>query len=109
MSDFRAGNLRHRVTLVGPVRVSDGGGGATVTWLAVADLWAAIRPIKGKEILYAESLSGQVTHEFTLRWRDGVVPAMRFHWSDRIFEILAVFDADERRRQLTCHCREELL
>jgi SPP1 family predicted phage head-tail adaptor len=41
-----------------------------------------------------------------LRYRQGVVPAMRFRKATRIFHILAVIDVEERRRWLKCLCEE---
>ena len=117
MSTFRSGSsrrpgigtLRHRVALQAPVRTGDGGGGAVVTWSTIAEVWAAIRPQGGSEAVFAEAVSGVVTHDITIRHRAGVVPAMRFSWDGRIFEITAVLDIDERRRMLRCLCREQLL
>jgi SPP1 family predicted phage head-tail adaptor len=106
---FSIGALRHRLVLETPVRSSDGGGGATVTWSPVAEVWAQIIAVGGKETVVAEALAGRVSHEIVIRYRAGVVPAMRLRWGGRIFEILAVFDPEERGRVLHCHCREELL
>jgi head-tail adaptor len=44
-----------------------------------------------------------------LRYRAGVVPAMRFHKGARIFHILTVIDVEERRRWLKCWCEEREL
>ena len=54
-------------------------------------------------------LAGTVTHEVVLRYRAGVVPAMRFRKASRIFHILAVIDAEERGRWLKCWCEEREL
>jgi SPP1 family predicted phage head-tail adaptor len=105
----RIGALRHRIMLEAQVRAADGGGGATVTWTPVAELWAGIEPITGSETVRGEALAGRVSHEVTVRHRPGVEPAMRFRLGSRVFEIKAVLDVDERRRMLRCLCREELL
>lgn len=105
----RIGTLRHRVLLEAPVRSADGGGGATVAWMPVAEVWAGIGPGTGSESVLAESLGGRVSHEIVLRHRAGVEPAMRFRLGARRFEIVAVLDVDERRRMLRCLCREDLL
>ena len=71
-------NLRERLTLEQPVRTPDGGGGAAVTWQTVTELWAYVRPISGDERLAHDQLSGRLTHEVWIRYRAGVLPAMRF-------------------------------
>ena len=109
MSKPRIGALRHRIVLEGAARASDGGGGAVVNWLPVAELWASITPSTGSETIVAEAIAGRITHEIVVRHRSDIVPAMRFRFSARIFEIRAVLDVDERRRQSRCLCREELL
>lgn len=105
----RTGDLRHRLSIETPIRAGDGGGGATLTWAGLGEVWAAIEPVKGGEHLYAEAISGRVSHEVVVRWRDGLGPELRFRTGPRVFEILAVLDVDERRRFHRCLCREELL
>lgn len=105
----RIGALRHRVLLEAPVRAADGGGGATVAWTPVAELWAGITPGSGSESVLAESVTGRVSREIVVRHRADIEPAMRFRLGQRRFEIAAVLDVDERRRMLRCLCREELL
>jgi len=101
-------SLRERFTLEQPARTPDGGGGAAVTWNAVAQLWAYARPITGDERLRHDQVSGRLTHEVWIRYRAGVVPAMRFRQASRIYEIVAVIEA-ERRSRLKCLCEERSL
>lgn len=109
MSVLHIGAMRHRIVLEEATRVADGGGGAVITWDAVAELWASITPTTGSEAVIADQLAGRVSHEIIVRHRADIVPAMRFRLGARIFEILAALDVAERRRQLRCLCREELL
>lgn len=106
MTAMPIGALRQRVVLQHAVRTADGGGGAAETWTAVAELWAAVRPITGDERVAADVLSGQLTHEVWLRHRAGVTPSMRFLVGSRILDIRAVVDAEGRSRRLKCLCRE---
>ena len=54
----------------------------------------------------ADRLAGSVSHEVALRYRPGIVPAMRFRKGARVFHIVSVIDVDERRRWLKCLCEE---
>jgi SPP1 family predicted phage head-tail adaptor len=108
MSAPPIGKLRDRLTLEMAVRSDDGGGGAIVAWTAVADVWAAVRPITGDERLRADAVTGRVTHQVWIRHRVGVVPAMRFRAGDRILDIVAVLDPGPRDR-LRCLCEERNL
>lgn len=105
-SDDEIGEFRHRLTLEAPVRTADEGGTAVVTWTAVAEVWAAIRPTSGRERVDADRLTGHVTHEIRIRWRAGVDATQRFRLGPRIFAINAARDLDERRRLLVCACEE---
>ena len=103
------GALRHRIVIESAVRVPDNGGGATRTWVPVAEVWAAIDPIKGTETIVAEAVAGRVTFAIHIRYRNDLTPAMRFRLGTRNFEILSVLDADDRRRFLKCLVQERSL
>ncbi len=100
------GAMRHRLVLEQPTRLGDGGGGAVESWVATAEVWAAVTPQAGSEHVAAEAVEGRITHVIDLRYRPGLAPAMRLRFGTRLFEILGVVDIGERRRRLRCHCRE---
>jgi SPP1 family predicted phage head-tail adaptor len=106
MTEFLPSDLRHRLALEELDRVSDGGGGFTETWVGAATLWCDLRPLAGSETVEADRLAGTVTHEVALRYRPGVVPAMRFRNGGRVFHIVSVINVDERDRWLKCLCEE---
>lgn len=103
---MRPSVLRRRLTLEEMQRVSDDGGGFVESWAAVATIFANVRPVGGRESVEHDRLAGRITHEVVLRYRAGVVPAMRFRSEARIYEILAATDVEERRRWLKCLCEE---
>ncbi|MEM7425191.1 MAG: phage head closure protein [Pseudomonadota bacterium] len=103
---MRPGELRHRLVLQEAVRTDDGGGGAVETWQSAAELWAAVEPLGGDEPVRAEKLEGNLSHRVTIRWREGVLPSMRFLFGVRILEIDHVVSPRERRRLLVCRCVE---
>ena len=105
----RIGELRHRLRLEDVSRIADDAGGASESWSAVAEMWAALRPASGDEALEAEKLAGRVTHEVIVRHRAGIRPQMRFVLGSRVFDIRAVMDVEERRRFLRCLVEERQL
>jgi SPP1 family predicted phage head-tail adaptor len=102
------GSLRERLTLEQPVRTPDGGGGASISWQPVAELWAHVRPVTGDERLDHDQVAGRLTHRVWIRDRPGVVPAMRFRQGARIYEIVAVLRSPHRTH-LMCLCEERPL
>ncbi|HVY20472.1 MAG TPA: phage head closure protein [Bauldia sp.] len=104
---YDPGWLRHRVTVESAAGVADGAGGETVTWDTLATLWAHLAPVSDGEKIVAGHLSGVVTHEVTLRWRDDIAGGMRIAYRGRTFRILAVYDPDETRRYVVAKTSEE--
>lgn len=106
MSAPTIASLRHRLVLEEATRTPDGAGGGVETWSTVAELWADLHPMSGREVSHAEQLSGRLTHRVIMRYRAGIVPAMRLRLGTRLFHIEAVRDLGERRRHLECLVEE---
>jgi SPP1 family predicted phage head-tail adaptor len=100
------GKLRHRLTLEAPSRAGDGGGGADISWTAVAACWGAIEDVTGSEAQTADRTGGRRQVIVSIRHRDDVAPAMRFRLDGRILPIRAVIDPEGRRKYLRCLCEE---
>ncbi len=103
---MRPGKLRCRMVLEEPVRLSDGGGGASISWSQIATPWAAIEPLSGNEHPRYEGIEATLSHKITLRFRPGITPYMRLRLDTRIFNILALRNEDEKGRWLICLCEE---
>lgn len=97
---FDPGWLRHRVVIEAPVAAADGAGGGTLSWAAVATVWALIEPVAGTERIVAGSHAGVVTHVVTIRHRSDIAGGMRVLFRGRAHRVLAAYDPDERRRYL---------
>ena len=103
---FRIGDLRQRISIEEPQRLSDGGGGADETWVLVAEVWASLRPLAGNERIEADAIAGTVTHEVVMRYRAGLGGGQRLRLGDRLFDLRAVLDVEERKRFLRCLVEE---
>lgn len=108
MSVIRISDLAHRAALEREVRTSDGGGGASVTWELVAEVWAAIMPVSGREHADADALHGEVSHEVWVRYRDDVTPDMRLRIDTRVFDVRAVLNAGDEKHFLKLSCLERV-
>jgi head-tail adaptor len=62
MSTPAIGKMRYRVTLQQPARTPDGGGGATVAWFNVSDLWAALNGTHHTRNLGPVSIGSRPAH-----------------------------------------------
>ncbi|GIW49202.1 MAG: head-tail adaptor protein [Caloramator sp.] len=103
---MKIGDLRHRVTLQKLEMVQDSYGQPTETWTDVATVWAAVNPISGREFFQTETINSEVTHKILIRYMQGVKPAMRIKFKDRIFNILYVINFEERNETLQLMCKE---
>ena len=104
----RLGKLRHRLRIEAPTQSAGEGGGATLAWETIANVWAEILPASGREVFISDGISARVTHEVRLRYRADLVPAMRFIASGQTLDIRVVRDIDGRGLWLSCLCEETL-
>jgi SPP1 family predicted phage head-tail adaptor len=102
----RIGAFRNRFTIEQSVRVADGSGGYSESWIAVGEIWGLIRAIGGTERFQHDRMAGTVSHEIVVRHRDGLTPGLRLRIGLHRYHLRAVFAADNRRRYLICQCEE---
>ena len=107
---MRTGKLRHKVTIRRLTRIENDIGDLVTVWVDIATAWAAIEPVGGKEYWTAAQLQAETTHKVTMRPVPGVriLPADQLYFKDRILEIEAVMDIEERGRELELLCKEKL-
>lgn len=100
------GDLRHRVTIERAIRTPDGGGGATLTWQTIADVWAAIWTRTSDEGFTLDRVAGRATHDVWIRHRSDMAPDMRIRFGTRVFDVRGVIDVEDRGRWLKCPVEE---
>lgn len=106
MAAVRANQLRTRVSLQARVVTDDGQGGEVVSFAPVATIWMNATPNGGREFQAAKKLNAELTHEITIRYRDGFLPDMRFVLGNMVFHVVTFFDPDGRRQTLTVFAKE---
>lgn len=100
-----APKLRHRVTLSSLTQTRDEWGGVVEGWAPlVSNLPAEIVPLSGREFVAAQAVQAGVTTRITIRYRGGVLPAMRIQHEGAIYNIKAVLPDPTLRRHLTLMC-----
>lgn len=105
-SFLNPGALRTEFALEAAGYVPDDLGGFSENWSEVATVFARIEPLSATSVFGADQTREAVTHQITLRYRDGVASGMRFRRQERLFDILTVHDPDESGRYLVCKTRE---
>ncbi len=107
MSPRLKANGRHKVTLqkLGE-RIDDGAGGGSIPFEDVKHISADIDPVSGRELLRGGATEVFFTHRVMTRYFPGVKPHWRIKYGDRMFDIKAVNDFEERHRHLELMCEE---
>ncbi|MFK7695401.1 phage head closure protein [Paenibacillus sp. HJGM_3] len=103
---MEAGRLRHRITLEQFTTSPDGAGGVTEAWVAFETVWAAVEPLRGREMVEHQQIQSGVTHRVRRRYRSGINSKMRIKFGGRIFRIDSVINPDERNREMQLMCEE---
>lgn len=110
---MQAGQLRQTIVLQRRDLQRDSHGAQVPTWSDVAKLRAAVMPLTGREVLAAQAFSAQLSHQIVVRFTRCLadpleLPKLRILYGQRIFNIHAALDDEERHRQLTLLVSEGL-
>lgn len=106
---MRAGTLRHKVTIQKTgSQTLDSSRQPVDLWVKVADVWAAVEPLSGRELVIAQQQQPDVTHRVRMRARDDVTAKMRVRHGGRTLYIESATNVDERDRELHLMCRERV-
>lgn len=105
---MEAGELRHRLSIEHAVETRDPVGGTVETWSEFAAVWGAIEPLQGREFFQGSQLKAEVDHRVRVRYLPGVTDEMRVVFGARRFDIKAVLNLEERRRELHLMCQERV-
>lgn len=103
MPAVASGNLRHKVQLQAKQITQDPVTGEMVTtWVTIAQPWAEIVPMSGREFVAAGAEQSEVRGRIVIRYREDVDASMRVVYRGRYYNILAVLpDAESGREHLT--------
>ena len=89
---IRAGLLDRRVVLQRRVEQADSHGQAIATWVQIAEVWARVEPLGGREGYGQQQFVATGDLRFTLRWRPDVTPLERIVYDGRDYDIVSVAD-----------------
>jgi SPP1 family predicted phage head-tail adaptor len=96
------GDLDRRVTLQQHATGQDAYGEIATGWVDVATVWAAIWDMSGREYIAAAATQAAVQTKITIRYRPGVVAAMRAVYGTDVYNIDAVLVQGKVSMTLMC-------
>ena len=100
------GKLNKKISIVSQTAVQDVYGGASDVWSDAFATWGTMRPIVGRELYQLHQVHGEVSYEFTIRHRVGVLSKMRVKHDSRTFEIVSVINIKEENKIIKLLCKE---
>lgn len=100
------GRLRHRISLQQLTERQNHFGAVVSEWQDVAQLWAEIKPISGREQLQNAQIQSEITAQIWLRYRPDVKPTMRVLHQNQQYEIVAALNHQGRSTMLQLLCKE---
>ena len=103
-----AGKLRHRVELQRVSTTLDSHGDKTEAWTTLAEVWASIEPLSGREFLMASQTMSDVTVRIKVRGRPDIslTPKDRVKAGARTFDIRHIVDWGGRGVEWHLMCTE---
>jgi len=99
-----AGKFDQRVTIQSKVVTRNSIGDEVVTWGAVAEAWARVEPLRGREWFAAAQEQSAVEYRVTVRYRAGITRDMRVMWRGEPLDVVSVIDVNARRENLELMC-----
>ncbi len=105
---MQAGKLRHRVAIQTFTETQDTYGEPIRTWSTALTVHASIKPLRGQELLAAQEIAAETTHESRMRYNSTLTSLARLKFGSRIFDITGVVNWLERNVLLIVSCKEAL-
>lgn len=105
---MQAGKLRHRVELQRASIAPDSHGDQVKTWSTLAEAWASIEQLSGREFLQASQVASDVTVRIRIRGRSDITltPKDRVKFGERLFDIRHALDWGDRGVETQLLCTE---
>ena len=108
------GSMRFKLELQSPTRTIDAGGGASIAWTKVTDVFASITPKRSDETEFADKLRDKLESIVRIRYRNGITTKNRFIQTftrdgvttTRTFTIKGILNVDNRFRYLDIDVEE---
>lgn len=95
---MNSGQLNKRIVIQTPTQTKDSEGYANSSWATFATVWAAVKPMAGRELIMAGVNAPQNSVQFTIRYLAGVLPTMRISYGGKYYNITNVANLDDGNR-----------
>ena len=94
---MQIGKLRHKITIENVTETISDVGETVEEWDEFAKVWAEISPLRGREYWASKQTTSEITGKIMIRYLADITSKMRIKFGERIFNIEAVLNTDERK------------
>ena len=95
---LKAGDLKHKIIIERQTKTPDGNGGNVLACVTNKTLRAKIKPLSGKERLFASRLEADITHRVTIRYTTDILASDHINYNGRYFNMRALLNMDEANK-----------
>lgn len=102
------GKYPHLISIQGSTVTETAIGDSITVWDELAQAWARVEPISGREKLIAAQMQAETTHKVTMR-HPGIEVRKSYEivLNGRRLEVESVLDTEERGYELVVMCKEK--
>lgn len=93
---MEAGKLDRKIRIETKSVTLDTYGQETVTWTTRAEVWAAVMPLRGSELIASAQLTPETMTKFRIRYRSDILPTDRIVYENKNYDIQYVAELDRR-------------
>jgi len=93
---LNAGQRNKIITIQTKTMSTDDYGGQVETWADFTKVWAAVWPLKGRELFAAQAAKSETTVRFNIRWIAGLSESMRIVYNGKNYDITGLINIGER-------------
>ena len=93
--DITPGMLNRRLSIQEKQTTETPTGGQTVAWVEVAKPWAFMKPLNGRERVYANRLNATGDTIATIRYRSGLTESMKAVYRGDEYQIRSIINLEE--------------
>ena len=106
---MRSGDLNRRIVIEHNQPVKNDDGDVVPAWSQVAEVWARMVDISGRELEAAMAMDVEISVKFVIWYRSDINPGMRVSLDGRYYRVIAALDKSGRRVDLQIYCATGLL
>jgi len=94
---MRPGQRDKIITIQSRTETTDTYGGTVHTWADFGQpIWAAVLPLRGRDLVAAQAAQNETTTRFNIRWIAGLNATMRIVYDSKYYDITALIDIGEK-------------